>query len=165
MECIRFVQAVALVVMFSDLFPSGIVARTIWGEDFSAGSTKAARDSAAASVPAFTSPTKSDGEQIVKIMRKDPFSCSPAMPFYWRVNYELNAWNYGFETAAEMSKLNLGSRIGQGQAANLDTYNAPGLTQPLVRGRDNRKAAMFNAIKMQSLPADYKVCTKFSNQS
>ena len=97
--------------MLSDLFPSIDVPRTIWGEDFSAGSTKATRDSAAASVPAFTSPTKTDGELIVKIMRKDPFSCSPAMPFYWRVNYELNAWNYGFETAAEMSKLNLGTRF------------------------------------------------------
>ena len=63
----------------------------------------------------------------------------------------------GFEAAAEMSKLNLGSRISQGHAANLETYNAPSLTQPLVRGRDNRKAAMFNSIKMLSVPADYKV--------
>ena len=135
--------------------------RTIWGEDSSAGSAKAARDSSASTIPAFTSPVKGDGEQIVKIMRKESALHGPGMPFYWRVNYELNAWNYGFEAAAEMSKLNLGSRISQGHAANLETYNAPSLTQPLVRGRDNRKAAMFNSIKMLSVPADYKVGTTF----
>lgn len=139
--------------------------RTIWGEDSSAGSAKAAKDSAAATIPAFTSPTKSDGEQIVKIMRKESALHGPGMPFYWRVNYELNAWNYGFEAAAEMSKLNLGSRISQGHAANLETYNAPSLIQPLVRGRDNRKAAMFNSIKMLSAPADYKVLLWSSWQS
>ena len=119
------------------------------------------RDPSASTIPAFTSPTKGDGEQIVKIMRKESALHGPGMPFYWRVNYELNAWNYGFEAAAEMSKLNLGSRISQGHAANLETYNAPSLTQPLVRGRDNRKAAMFNSIKMLSVPADYKVGTYY----
>jgi hypothetical protein len=126
--------------------------KAIWGEE-----AKAAKEPSVLTAPAFTSPTKNDGEQILKVLKKDAFQKGTGdVPFYWRANYELNAWNYGFDTAAEMNKLNLSARIDQGRAPNFETFNAAGLTQPLARGKQNRKAAMFNALKTLAVPAAYK---------